>query len=326
MSRSNPQSASFYVACTPHLPLLAMQQRHVNPPFWAAYESRVAELEAFDPELVIAFGGDHYDGLHLKLMPTFVIGHIASGMSDCGGYEGRLDVPIDIATSCASELVDAGFDIATSYAMDLDHGFTNLLHNFLGSLDARPVLPVHINALCKPMPTFKRCRELGEAIGRFASGLGKRVAFLGSGGLSHQTDFIFPQYDTAPNETMRDFIVHGGAKGELTREKWMKDVFLGMTGYNELLLADKKVPGSIINAELDQEFLRLLTSDDFKKLDDWRSDDVTRDAGTGGGEIRQWIAACAAARVAGIGSLTTDYYSAHTKFGVGVGVVHGGTN
>ncbi|MFO1402792.1 MAG: hypothetical protein U1F30_16525 [Steroidobacteraceae bacterium] len=35
----------------------------------AAYEARIAEFRAFDPELVIAFGADHYDGLHPRRCP-----------------------------------------------------------------------------------------------------------------------------------------------------------------------------------------------------------------------------------------------------------------
>ncbi len=66
--------------------------------------------------------------------------------------------------------------------MQVDHGFSGILHAFMGSLDARPVVPIFVNALCHPRPTFKRCREFGEAVGQFAATLGKRVAFLGSGG------------------------------------------------------------------------------------------------------------------------------------------------
>jgi 2,3-dihydroxyphenylpropionate 1,2-dioxygenase len=324
MSTSRASSSEAFVACVPHVPLLAMQARAVNAAMWDAYEARAAELRAFDPELVVVFGGDHYDGVHLKMMPTFVVGQIATGLSDCGGHAGPLNVPQDIAYACAEDLIERGFDIATSYAMEVDHGFTNVIHNFLGSLQAKPVLPIHINAMCDPKPTFKRCRELGEAVGRFAATLGKRVAFLGSGGLSHQTDFIFPQYTTAPNETIRDFIVHGGVKGELSRDKWMADIQTGMNGLNGELLADK-FHAPWINKEWDEQFLRVLSSGDLRQFDAWKCSDVTKAAGYGGGEIRQWIAAAAAGHAAGIKRIGVDYYSAETKLAVGVGVASGCT-
>jgi 2,3-dihydroxyphenylpropionate 1,2-dioxygenase len=315
--------SAIYMACVPHVPLVSMQQREVNGEFWQAYDARIAELRAFDPELVIVFGGDHYDGMHLKLMPAFAVGLVAEGLGDCGGYPGPLNVPMRLAQDCCRSLVEEGFDIATSYAMEVDHGFTNVLHHFLGALDARPVLPIHINSLCDPKPTFKRCRELGEAIGRFVAGLGQRVAILGSGGLSHQTDFIFPQYDTAPNETIRDFIVHGGARGALTRDRWLQDIHEAMIGANELLLVDK-FEGLLINPAWDRGFLRqFCAADGLRAFDEWRCEDVTQKAGYGGGEIRQWIAAGAAARAAGVQCFQLDYYSDTTKLAVGAGVVHG---
>lgn len=322
MSTQNKATSATYVACVPHVPLISMQPREVNKAMWDAYENRVAELRAFDPELVVVFGGDHYDALHLKLMPTFVVGQIATGLSDCGGYAGALNVPKDIAYACAETLIEDGFDIATSYAMEVDHGFTNVIHHFLGPLDSKPILPIHINALCDPKPTFKRCRQLGEAVGRFTSTLDKRVAFLGSGGLSHQTDFIFPQYNTAPNETVRDFIVHGGTQGETTRDKWMQDIQSGMSDLSGQLLSNG-FEAPWINKAWDERFLSVFGSGDLQQFDGWRCDDVTKVAGYGGGEIRQWIAAAAAAQASGVKRMSIDFYSDKTKLAVGVGIAHG---
>ncbi|MES2257073.1 MAG: hypothetical protein V4724_01070 [Pseudomonadota bacterium] len=325
MSLNKLSGAAAYMACVPHVPLLAMQERGVNPALWDAYEARVAEFKAFDPELVIIFGGDHYDGMHLKLMPTFVVGHIATGLSDCGGYPGKLDVPMDAAMGLSQALMDEGFDIATSYAMEVDHGFTNVAHNFLGELDGRPVLPVLINAMCDPKPSFKRCRELGEAIGRYAATLGKRVAFLGSGGLSHQTDSLFPQYHTAKNDEVRDYIVHGGANGNsISRDQWLSGVQVAMDGLNGELVAER-FHAPWINKAWDEKFMAAFGAGDMRHFDDWRCKDVTEEAGYGGGEIRQWIAAAAAAQAAGVRKIHADFYSELTKLAVGAGVAHGST-
>lgn len=322
MQQQYPQAAA-YMACVPHVPLLAMQERNVNPGLWTAYEARVREFQAFDPELVIIFGGDHYDGMHLKLMPTFVIGHAATGLADCGGYPGQFDVPLELAMALSRSVMDEGFDIATSYAMEVDHGFTNVAHHFLGELDGRPVLPVLINAMCDPKPSFKRCREFGAAVGRFAASLGKRVAFLGSGGLSHQTDSIFPQYLTAPNDEVRNYIVHGGENGRsMSRDAWNGGVLRAMDGLNGELLADR-FEAPWINKEWDERFMALFATGELRQFDTWRCEDVTREAGYGGGEIRQWIAAAAAAQAAGMRKIHADFYSESTKLAVGAAVAHG---
>ncbi len=310
-----------YVACVPHVPFLETQDRSHTPEFWASYDQRVAEFQAFDPELVVVFGADHYDGLHLKLMPAFTVIQRAEALADVGGFPGRLDIPADIALACAEQLVEEEFDVATSYAMILDHGFSNVMHHFMGALDARPVLPIHINALCHPRPTFRRCRRLGEAVGRFVSGLGRRVAILGSGGLSHETGAVFPQYDTAPDERIRDFIVHGGDQGEITMSRWMDDirnVMLELSGP----MASGAFVNEKMNPEWDQQFLDAVTAEDLSRLDSWRDTEVEAAAGNGAGEVRQWIAAVAAARAAGAGRPVLDHYEHHSAIGVGAAVIH----
>ena len=314
-------NSSAYVACVPHVPFLAIHDRKLLADFWRIYEERAGELRAFDPELVVVFGGDHYDGLHLKLMPPFIVAQRAEAMDDVGGYPGHLNIPADIAFACTQYLIDREFDVATSYAMTVDHGFSNVLHNFLGRLDAKPVLPICINALCNPMPTLKRCRKLGEAIGRFASGLGKRVAFLGSGGLSHDTTMVFPQYDTAPDEKTRDFIVHGGEKGEITMDKWLGDVRHMMNTIAQPTATGEFVNGKV-NREWDDRFLAAITSPDLSVFDNWQDADIEREAGNGAAEIRQWIAAVAAARACGAGVPTLDYVAHNTALGSAACVVH----
>ncbi|MES2787945.1 MAG: 3-carboxyethylcatechol 2,3-dioxygenase [Pseudomonadota bacterium] len=316
-----PAASSVFVACVPHVPFVKLQDRKLLPDFWHAYDALVAQFRAFDPELVIVFGADHYDALHLKLMPSVLIGMEAEAMADTGGYPGKLNVASDLALACAEYLVEHDFDIATSYAMSVDHGFSNVLHNFLGAIDARPIIPFHINALCHPRPTLRRCRQIGEAIGQFAAGLGKRVAILGSGGLSHETSMIFPQFDTAPNQTIRDFIVHGGTQGDITIDSWLGDIQAVMVELAGPVADGSHVTGKL-NPDWDKRFLAAITGEDLTALDDWRDADFIEEAGSGAGEIRQWIAAIAAARAAGAGVPTLDFYAHDTPIGVGAGMIH----
>ena len=309
-----------YVACVPHVPFLATQERAWNPELWQAYDARVAEFQKFDPELVFAFGGDHYSGIHLKLAPTFVVGQIGEALADCGGSPGKLDIPRDISMALANHLVEEGFDIATSHAMEVDHGFSNALASFCGNVGARPVVPIHINSLSDPRPTLRRCRQLGEAIGRFAGTLGKRVAFIGSGGLSHQTDFIFPQYETAPSEDMQNFIVHGGGVGPIDREVWFKQVDDGMDHLKGEIHEGRMKP--YVNAAWDRRFLDIFVSGDLTGFDSWTDKDILEQAGYGGGEVRTWIAAAAAGQVAGTTAPLLDYYSDKTYLAVGAAVAH----
>lgn len=321
MSPQPSQRSSAYAVCVPHLPFIVMQKRELNAPFWAAYEARAADLRRFDPEVVFVFGSDHYEGQHLNSMPAFMIGQAAEAVADRGGFPGRLDVPGDIAIACADYLMRAEFDVATSYAMEVDHGFSNVLHNTLGAIDAWPVVPIFINALSHPRPSFRRCRRLGEAVGLFAARLGKRVAFLGSGGLSHETGEVFPQVDETPDVATRDYLIHGGAKGELTREQWRSNLDAGLKEVNVLLMQHTPGVGNV-KPEWDRKFLDTLARQDIAAFDAWEDEEVFRAAGNGAGEVREWIAALAAAQAAGAGKIIVDHYEAGTCIGVAAVVVH----
>ena len=59
----------------------------------------------FDPELVVIFAPDHYNGFFYKLMPPFCIGTDAQGVGDYGTHNGPLDVPEAIAVACAKAVL-----------------------------------------------------------------------------------------------------------------------------------------------------------------------------------------------------------------------------
>ena len=145
-----------------------------------------ARVAAFDPELVIAFAPDHYNGFFYDLMPPFCIGAAASAVGDFQSLAGPLDVPRDTALALAEAVLAADVDVALSYRMQVDHGCALGPEVLTGSLDRYPVIPVFINLVAAPMASCRRARLLGDAIGRFAARSGKRVLVVGSGGISHE--------------------------------------------------------------------------------------------------------------------------------------------
>ncbi|WP_375202243.1 DODA-type extradiol aromatic ring-opening family dioxygenase [Hyphococcus sp.] len=312
-----------FCACVPHAPMLKLQARHHNEDFWAEYDRLVSEFQKYEPELVIVFGGDHVNTMHLSLMPSFVIGQSAEAIEDWGGAPGALDVPADLAIDLADNLVEKEFDIATSYAMKVDHGFSAVLEAFLvGRLDSIPVIPVFINSHYRPRPSLKRCRELGEAIGSWASSLGKRVAFLGSGGLSHDVSMIFPQYEDAPNEDVRDIMVHGHEKLGLNLQESLETVRQIMTGHAEDLLKGGESPVAA-NPDWDKKFLDAFAGD-LRAFDAWTDELVLAGGGSGGGEVRMWIAAGAASLAAGSSPIEIDFFTPQSTLGFGLGLAHAG--
>ena len=92
----------------------------------------------FDPEIVVIFAPDHYNGFFYKLMPPFCIGTDAQGVGDYGTHKGPLDVPEATAVACAKAVLSAGVDVAISASMDVDHGTVQPLEKLFGTRDGAP--------------------------------------------------------------------------------------------------------------------------------------------------------------------------------------------
>ena len=75
------------------------------------------------------------------------------------------------------------------------------LEILFGGLTAVPMVPFFINSVAPPFTPVHRVRALGEALGRYLSGLDKRVLLIGSGGLSHEPPV--PTLETAPRACRR---------------------------------------------------------------------------------------------------------------------------
>src|SRR5258708_1208289 len=165
-----------------------------------------AFVSAYDPELVVIFSPDHYNGFFYRTIPPFCIGTSAPGLGDYGTYAGPLNLPADVATECARAVLESGVDVAISASMDVDHGTVQSLQKLFGDATALPVIPIFINSVATPLGPLRRVRALGAAVGTYLATLGQRVLVVGSGGLSH--DPPVPTLATAPPAALGR-IVHG---------------------------------------------------------------------------------------------------------------------
>ncbi len=306
----------FQAACASHTPLMAFAE----PGGGAGKEVRAAlarlgkRIEAFAPEIVFQFSPDHYNGFFYDLMPPFCIGVQTSALGDWGTHKGLLKVPADIALGAHAAASDAGVDVALSYRMKVDHGFTQFWQITVGPADRYPIVPIFVNCAAAPLPRFVRVRALGEAIGRYARTLGKRVLFVGSGGLSH--DPPLPQIATA-DEARREFLIAGrNPTPEAMVAREQRILAAGQAS------ARGEGPCQPLNPVWDRKILGLLSQGDLAAFDRMSDEEVRRDGGSGGPEIRAWQAAFAALKTAGDYDSTVEFYRAIPEWIVGMGVMH----
>ncbi|MEZ0338910.1 3-carboxyethylcatechol 2,3-dioxygenase [Mycobacterium sp. pV006] len=243
-------------------------------------------VTAFDPELVVTFSPDHYNGFFYRAMPPFCIGTAARGVGDYGTYAGPLDVPADLATDCARAVLDADVDVALSAEMDVDHGTVQPLQKLFGDATAKPVIPVFVNSVATPLGPIRRVRALGDAVGAFLGTLGKRVLVVGSGGLSH--DPPVPTLATAPPAAL-DRIVRGVP---MTTEQRQARQTAVMEAARQFAAGSGAL--APLNPEWDNAFLDLVDTGRLAEIDAWDNTWIAEQAGNSAHEVRTWVAAFSA--------------------------------
>ncbi|ULE35763.1 3-carboxyethylcatechol 2,3-dioxygenase [Mycobacterium sp. IDR2000157661] len=240
----------------------------------------------YDPELVVTFSPDHYNGFFYRTMPPFCIGTAAQGVGDYGTFAGPLDVPSDLAIDCAQAVLESGIDVAISASMDVDHGTVQPLEKLFGEAAARPVIPVFINSVAAPLGPLRRVRALGAAVGTYLATLGQRVLVVGSGGLSH--DPPVPTLATAPPAAL-ERIVHGAPMSPEQRQARQVAVIDAAQAF-----AHGESPLQPLNPDWDAAFLELVDTNRLAEVDGWSNAWVEREGGHSAHEVRTWIAAFSA--------------------------------
>jgi protocatechuate 4,5-dioxygenase beta chain len=201
------------VVTTSHIPSIgrAIAKNLKEDPYWKSFFDGYPPVHEWlrktQPDVAVVFYNDHGLNFFLDKMPTFAVGaapeyHNADegwGIPTLPPFRGDLDLSWHLIES----LIADDFDITTCQEMLVDHAFT-LPMKLLYPEGACPIrtVPICINTVQFPLPSAKRCFELGRAVGDAirAWNSSSRVVVIGTGGLSHQLDgqragFINKQFD-----------------------------------------------------------------------------------------------------------------------------------
>ncbi len=150
------------------------------------------------PDVVFLIYNDHATAFSLQMIPTFAIG---TGQSYRPADEGWGPRPVPVvqghpalASHIAQSVIQQDFDLTIVNQMDVDHGLTVPLSLMCGARDPAteawpcPVIPFAVNVVQYPVPSGRRCFELGRAIRRAVQSYDDdlNVHIWGTGGMSHQ--------------------------------------------------------------------------------------------------------------------------------------------
>lgn len=147
-------------------------------------------LRAARPDVIVVFTTDHYNLFFDVSVPIFSVGVTPSAPGPCDYPQlPRVDVPVDaeLAAEIQTHLVHADFDVGRSREFELDHTIVAPLSLLLPSFDV-PIVPVFLSTSMRPIPSARRCRALGAAVGEAIarSALPRRAALLASGAFSFE--------------------------------------------------------------------------------------------------------------------------------------------
>jgi len=194
-------TASVY---TSHVPAIgaALDLGKSQEPYWqkvfAGYEFSKEWLRENRPDVIFLVYNDHANAFSLDIIPTFAIGTAAEFAIADEGW-GPRPVPKvighpEFASHIAQSVIQDDFDLTIVNRMDVDHGLTVPLSLMCGALDpARdtwpcPVIPFAVNVVQYPVPSGRRCWNLGRAIRKAVASYDEplKVQIWGTGGMSHQ--------------------------------------------------------------------------------------------------------------------------------------------
>jgi protocatechuate 4,5-dioxygenase, beta chain len=185
---------------TSHVPAIgaALDLGKTQEPYWQpvfkGYEPSKEWMAANKPDVIFLVFNDHATAFDLNMIPTFAIG-CASEYAVADEGWGPRPVPKVIghpmlAAHIAQSVIQDDFDLTIVNKMDVDHGLTVPLSLMCGQPEAWPcpVIPFAVNVVQYPVPSGKRCLNLGKAIRKAIESYDEdlNVQIWGTGGMSHQ--------------------------------------------------------------------------------------------------------------------------------------------
>ena len=186
---------------TSHVPGIgnAIAKGLQQDPYWKPFFDGFAPVHEFlrreKPDIAVVFYNDHGLNFFLDKMPTFAVGAAPEYRHADEGWGIAFERPMpgypDLSWHIIQSIVNDEFDPVTCQTMLVDHAVAVPFELAWPDGDF-PVklVPIAINTVQHPLPSPKRCFDLGKAVGRALESWpgAEKVVVFGTGGLSHQLE------------------------------------------------------------------------------------------------------------------------------------------
>lgn len=160
------------------------QQQKLRQDAESAFAVLRSDLAAAKPDVVIVVANDQFVNFFFNVIPTFFVtlADEVKGQFTRHSFHYRNHKELGRAILRAG--LEKGIDFAFGEYVELQHTQTVPLYFLLPNADIS-ILPIYVNTWVDPIPTPRRCYQVGELIRAVAETRSERVAILATGGLSH---------------------------------------------------------------------------------------------------------------------------------------------
>ena len=143
-----------------------------------------ADLEAARPEVLIVVANDQFVNFFFNNIPTFFITLADEVRGQFTRHRFRYRNHKELGRAILKAAMEKGIDFSFGEYVELQH--TQIVPLYFLLPEAKiPILPIYVNTWVDPVPTPRRCSQVGELIREVAERSRERVAILATGGLSH---------------------------------------------------------------------------------------------------------------------------------------------
>ena len=171
------------------------------------------KLRAAKPDLIIGLANDHVLNMPVDNQHDFCVGISDSWSGPAEWFQDwvnigtyQVDGNAQVAGVLLNQLSTQGFDIVSKVELLFDDNWSVPLKYLTPDYDI-PLVPIHMNCIVPPVPSPRKCFDFGRAVKKIIENSlpsDLRVAFMGTGGLSH--DPGGPKYFEVDEEFDRWFL------------------------------------------------------------------------------------------------------------------------
>lgn len=149
-----------------------------------AYGVLRADLEAAKPDVLIVVANDQFVNFFFNNIPTFFITLADEVKGQFTRHKFHYRNHKELGRAILKAGIEKSIDFSFGEYVELQHTQVVPLY-FLLPEPKIPILPIYVNTWVDPVPTPRRCYQVGELVREVADQRPERIAMLATGGLSH---------------------------------------------------------------------------------------------------------------------------------------------